>query len=402
MGALASVGVAEFRAVLIAPDRELAGDFCRSLAESRAFQILADFKKYPDAQTLEMRLRQLQPEVILLDVASEPETALALIRQMASASPPAPVIGLDRNPSPGKVLQVLKAGAREFLATPFSAAEQREAVAGLALQRRPVSARSADAGKIVAFASAKPGAGASTLAAQTACALARITGQEVLLADLDLTAGSAGILLARRSEHSFLDVLGCADQAAPHDWRKASPEPGRVAVLTSPDEPAEAPLDPVQFRGALDHFRASYGWTVLDLPVIFHRTSLLALASADKTFLVSTPELPSLHLARRAVRLLGQFGIGLERLEVIVNQAGQRDGIRREELEQILGCPARFFLPEDHGGLHRAVALGKPLEEGGELAEAVARLASRLAGGEKGETRNLDIALEAGPAFAGT
>ena len=50
-------------------------------------RVLADLKKYPSDQTLEIRLRQLQPEVVLVDVASDLETACLLIRQLASLDP---------------------------------------------------------------------------------------------------------------------------------------------------------------------------------------------------------------------------------------------------------------------------------------------------------------------------
>ena len=58
-------------ALLIAPDRELAEQFLHVAAATRTFQIVADLKKYPPAQTLEIRLRQFQPEVVLVDVGTD-------------------------------------------------------------------------------------------------------------------------------------------------------------------------------------------------------------------------------------------------------------------------------------------------------------------------------------------
>ena len=85
---------AEIPALLIAPDRELAQKFLATLPQTHAFQILADLRSYPPHQTVEMRARQLKPAVALLDLASDPGTAIELVRFLSgmNAGGFAPVI----------------------------------------------------------------------------------------------------------------------------------------------------------------------------------------------------------------------------------------------------------------------------------------------------------------------
>ncbi|MCC7174690.1 MAG: hypothetical protein IT159_05800 [Bryobacterales bacterium] len=401
MNSSATSGGTELKAILIAPDRGLAAQFADTLAESKAFQILADLKKYPSEETLEIRLRQLQPEVVLLDVSSDLETSCGLIRRLASLRPPVPVIGLDTTSRPDTVMRVLKLGAREFLSAPFDPDVQQDAVAGIARQRRPEPAAGSEPGKVIAFSSAQPGSGASTLVCQAAFALRRLTRQRVLVADLDMAGGSVGYYVACQSAHSFLELLEAADQPAFAPVESMAGNCRGVGVLTAPEAPAEMPLDPVRFRQALEQVRRRYDWTLLDLPSIFHPLSLLALASVDKTFLVTTAELPSLHLARRAVRLLAQMGVGQDRLEVVVNQHGRREGMSGQDLEKVLGCPTRVSLPDDHAGIHQATAMGEPVPKGS-FADGIQGLVERLAGGTKSEKRRVDFVLQPGPVFAGT
>ena len=61
----------EITALLIAPDRVLVQQLLDTLPRSRAFQILADLTSYPPAATVDIRVRQLRPNVILLDLASD-------------------------------------------------------------------------------------------------------------------------------------------------------------------------------------------------------------------------------------------------------------------------------------------------------------------------------------------
>src|SRR5438067_9828042 len=125
----ANINEPELTALLIAPDRDLAQEFANSLVQSRAFQVISELKTYPSQQTLEIRLRQVRPDVVLIDVRSNPEAAGEVIRFVASFGQPVHAVGLDRGTEPELVLQALRMGASEFLHGPFDAITQHQAVA---------------------------------------------------------------------------------------------------------------------------------------------------------------------------------------------------------------------------------------------------------------------------------
>lgn len=393
---------AELSAVLIAPDRELAAQFCRTLETTRAFQIVAELKKYPTEQTLDIRLRQLRPDAVLIDLASNFETAAGLLRVLAAFRPAVHVIGLHRTNDPDVVLRALQLGASEFFHAPFDPAVQRDAVAGFLRLRRAESQAGAPPGKIVAFSSAKPGSGASVLACQTALALRGATGGRVLLADLDLTGGTVGFYLKTKCAHSLIDAAERCEHLDPAAWAALTTACDGLDVLPAPAVPREANLDNDRLRAVLDQSRHLYDWVLLDLPAIFHSVSLTALVECDSAFLVSTAELPSLHLARKAVTLLAQLGIGKERLNVLVNQLGRGDGMSGSDLEKIFGCAVHSSFPSDYSSLHKVVTLGETLAPDSNLGKAVGEFAGRLAGLARSEKRRAGIVFNSDPAFAGT
>src|ERR1700691_1873240 len=186
---------AEITALLIAPNRDLAQQFLATLPQTRAFQILADLKSYPPQQTLEIRARQLKPNLILLDLATDLTAATDLVRYAASLTPPIPVVGLHTHNDSAAVLQSLRAGAIEFLCAPFDLATQRDAVARMRRLVQPEAPVTSELGHVIGFASSKPGSGASTIATQTAFSLQRLTGKRILLADFDLTGATIGFFL---------------------------------------------------------------------------------------------------------------------------------------------------------------------------------------------------------------
>ena len=370
----------EIAALLIAPDRNLAQQFLATLPQTGAFQILADLKNYPPLQTLEIRARQLKPQVVLLDLASDLVAATELVRFVATLSPPVQVIGLHTHNDPAAILQSLRAGAIEFLFAPFDLATQREAVTRLrrlSVSEAPVEQ---EAGHVIGFASSKPGSGASTIATQTAFSLQRLTNKRVLLADFDLTGGTIAFYLKLSHNYSLVDALQHAEHLDLALWNSLTVNYGGVDILPAPAAPYADPLDSARLRVLIDHARRMYDWVILDLPSVFNRTSLMVISECERAFLVTTSELPSLHLTRKAMNLVDQLGFPRDRFRVLVNRVDRRDDIGMDAMEKLFNCPVHASLPNDYFSLHRVVTLGQPLGNDGDLGRSIENVAAKLCG----------------------
>lgn len=390
----------ELTALLISPNRQLAEQFALSLPGTRAFQVLADLKTYPTQQVLEIRLRQLQPDVVLLDLATDLAPAAELIPFIVQAHPATQVIGLHTCNDSEAILRSLRLGASEFLYAPFDPLIQQQAVARIRRLRRPATQPERELGKVILFASAKPGSGASTLAAQIAFALRRLTDRRILLADFDLMGGSISFYLRLSPNGSLLDALEQSEGLLPGLWPSLVSHSNGLDVLAAPEMPSGEAIEPSRLHDLLEYARRLYDWIILDLPAIFHRTSLLALSESDGAFLVSTSELPSLHLARKAVNLLAQLGFGKERFQIVINRAGKRDGLKASDMQKIFNSPVHATFPDDYCSLDRVVTLGQPLGTDCELGRAVEDFARRLAGVAPGEKRRSAVAMSPQPVFS--
>ncbi|MEO8026455.1 MAG: AAA family ATPase [Bryobacteraceae bacterium] len=369
----------EITAILISPDRDLVQQLQQTLPETRAFQIVADLKSYPPQSTLEIRVRQLRPELVLIDLATDLDAACELIGALVNLEPPVQVVGLHRRNDSEAILRSLRQGASEFLYAPFDPATQREAIARLRRLRKPESASVPENGSVIVFSSSKPGSGASTLATQTAFALQRQTGKRVLLADFDLMGGTIGFYLKLSHSYSLLDAVQHAEHLDVALWSSLTVNCGGVDILPAPLAPYADAIEAIRLHVVIDHIRQLYDWVILDLPAVFNRSSLVAISEADRAFLVSTSELPSLHLTRKALTLVDQLGFPKDRFQVLVNRVNKRDGIGTADMEKLFGCPVHASFPNDYFSLHRVVTLGQPLGGEGELGKAIESLASRLA-----------------------
>jgi len=378
-------------ALSIVPDRELARQFAQAIERSRSFQILSEFDSYPSQQALEVRLRQTRPDVILLDLATNLEAACELIRVIGTLSLQTQIVGLHVRNDSDAILRSLRMGACEFLYAPFDPEIQNEAVARLYRLLEPAPADEVQPGTIVAFSSAKPGSGASTLAAQTAFALRRATSKRVLLADFDVMGGMIGFYLKLNNGKSVLDALQSAHQLQDCHWPSFVTVSDGVDILAAPEIPHVGPVDAGRLHAVLEHARLNYDWVVIDLPVVFQRMSLMAISESDRAFLVSTSELPSLHLARKAVTLLEQLGFPRERFQIMINRIQRRDEITGSDFERLFNCSVSARFPNDHFSLHRAVTLGQPVEGHSDLGKAIQSLALQLSGAGGADRKKADL-----------
>src|SRR6266566_9048753 len=330
----------ELTSLVISPNRELAQLFCATLPLTRSFHILAEMKSYPPVQTLDIRLRQLRPDLVFLDLATDLDMAAELIEFIAGIRPPVFFVGLHFLNDSAAILRSLRAGATEFLYAPFELDMQRQALARIIRLRKPSTRSESDRGRMLVFSSSKPGSGASTLACHTALALSKLSGKRVLLADFDVTSGSVAFFLKINPESSLIDALSQMAGAGEPDWSSLVVTSEGIDVLPAPDIPGGGSIDPDRLHDLLESVRELYDWIVVDLPSIYENISLLTISDCDEAFLVSTSELPSLHQTRKAVAYLGGVGFGMERYRVLVNRLAKQENITSEDMR---GAGARHL-----------------------------------------------------------
>jgi Flp pilus assembly CpaE family ATPase len=107
------------------------------------------------------------------------------------------------------------------------------------------------------------------------------------------------------------------------------------------------------------------------------RYSVELMQEAKRIFLVCTPELPALHLARQKLEYLR--GLELEdRVGLLVNRSQKRALVLSADIEKIIGLPVAMEIPNDYRGVHKALSAAKPVDSRSELGKCYAELARRI------------------------
>jgi pilus assembly protein CpaE len=202
----------------------------------------------------------------------------------------------------------------------------------------------------------------------------------VLLVDLHLAYGDAGIYLGAEPKFSIADALENTHRldAAFLKSLCAKTKVG-LDLLAAPDRHMMLPVDAGRVRALIDAASRYYRFVVLDLcrtdPAV-----LDALDSVKKILVIANQELATVRSASRMASTLNQR-FGKERVVLVVSRYDPNAGIGQNDIERVVGAKIQYLLPSDYRVALEAVNTGRPLALSNQtrLAESLKLLARDLA-----------------------
>lgn len=351
--------------LIVSPDprlEELLKPSGLQLARVESDAALAQASANPPAVVVfDVRGKSQLPSVIALHRRAHPESAAVLV---ASA--------LD----PRIMLEAMRAGVTECVAEPLAASTLEEAIRRVLLDAAPTSS-----GQVFAFLGAKGGIGTTTLAVNTAAALARVADGEVMMADLHLANGDAGMFLSAESRFSVVDALENIHRMDDALLRSLVVRTGSgVDLLASSDRTLVASADPRRMRELIEFSSRRYRYVVLDVPRSDMAT-LDALEPVTTLVVVASQEVAALKSAARMAETLKQR-YGGTRVRVVVNRFDKRSEIGQADVERVIGVPVTTLIPSDYRAAIDAVNTGRPIVANADqsLGRAFRKFATDLAG----------------------
>src|SRR5581483_2925445 len=234
-------------------------------------------------------------------------------------------------------------------------------------------------GQVFAFVGAKGGVGTTTLAVNTATALARVG--TTLFIDMHPAYGDATVLFGAEPRFSFVDALDNTHRLdlAYFNGLTAQTKAG-VSLLASPDDGPATAIDMHRVRLLLDFAVRNYRYTVLDVPRS-NPALLDALEAAAHIFVVTNQELASVRGASRVTTALSRR-YTRDKVSLVVSRFDKGSDITAGDIEDVVQVPVRCTFPSDYRVALQALNDGYPfvLACDSRLANAVANFARDLSG----------------------
>ncbi|MBO0608753.1 hypothetical protein [Myceligenerans salitolerans] len=382
------------KVLLVTASYEVRDHLGHVLSESDGFELAASVPDSPGVMTALDR----HPDVglIVIDEAADDGRGHALTRSVGMAVPLIGIVMVVEAHNPAEMSTAMAAamdvGARSVIArnagleevlSRFEAVAAWSAVAQAAVSAERSGGRS---GRVVAVAGAKGGVGTSVLA--LLLARAGRTGDTTLV-DLDVGAGDLTAYSGVRTRRSIVDLAGVEGEITGRMLRETTYEvPGGIRLLPAPaDGERGEEITAAAVRSVLSGLRFESDLAVLDVGTHLDEARATALEFADRVLLVSTPDLPSLRSARRALAQWERLAIRQSAsVELVLNRRTPKDEITPQLAERIVERPVAFTVPDGGAPFAAAINTATLLESPTPVHKAVAEVGAAAIREEAGAT----------------
>lgn len=364
------------RSIIICPDADLGRRLEQALLEGGRVGVARRVAEYPNDADLDRMIRANAPDVVFLGI-QDMRRVSATLRLLEKIVSDLPVVAVGRVADSQALVEVMRAGIREFVAPPFESGPIIETLVRVneQLQRNPPEIDSTE--HVYSFLPSKAGTGTSTIALNLAGSIARRPDQHVLLADFDLNSGMTRFLLKLQNTNSIAQAATHAFEMDEVVWPKLVTSMSRLDVLHAGRINPNFRLESAHIRHLTDFWRRIYKVICFDLSGALERYSMELMEQSKRIFLVCTPEIPSLHLAREKLAYLRTQNLDAK-VSVIVNRCQKRMVITPENIEQLLGVKLFMSFPNDYAVVHRAAQSASLIEPNTELGQKFLQLSHLL------------------------
>ena len=307
-----------------------------------------------------------RPDILIVEVPPDPGgtgdgEACAAIEQLARALPNTAILATGPRLSADLVIQVIRAGALDFLSRPVRH-EELLAVLDKVVRSRRVMAPERRHGRITAVFSTKGGLGVTTLATNLAVCFAERAPGRVLLVDLDTRQSDVATFLNLRHTYSVFDAfenVGRMDESFLRGL--LSQHPSGLCVLPGPARIERSKPSAEQVEAGLGILRSNFDYVVLDLPHDMDPGTIAALEHADEILFLVSLNVSALRSGAAGLAAFRHLGLNLQKVRMVVMREGTGEDVTLKHVRETLELPIYWKTPSDYPTVVTAINSGEPV-----------------------------------------
>lgn len=340
------------------------------VAATDCLDVVSDLDRIPAHLELQRLVGTLMPHVVIVDLANMGALGFAsLIREVV---PSMAIIGYGHYPE--SAATAARLGFDWVLGEDAGESDLREAICDAMRKHKGTL----DAG-LFCFLPSKAGTGCSTIVMNTAVALARDEGKRVLVLDADLRSGIQSVLIGAEPKRSIQSLLARIYQFDKRRFPDCVNSFQGVDFLLSSPSLDDTPPEWDDYFHLLSLVRGFYDTVLIDLPELVNPATVELVRRARQVFVVTTPEVPSMTLAKQRCQELTRHSLPKTRIGLLVNRWHKTDP-NLELIGQLIDHPVSRVFPNDYAGVRGAIVNTRPVSPRSSLGLAFTEFAGELFG----------------------
>lgn len=332
------------------------------VSEFDNLETIDDFNNYSDI--FNILASSKGKSLLIVDLSTNKIKNLDFILQVTKECKNCKVLALSDNPSVELIIEVMRAGAKEFVPVPIIKNEFFEAIKKLVTEmNEPVKKNKC---KIISVFSNKGGIGKTSLATNLALELAKITKENIALIDLNFQMGDITTFLDLKPSFNISYMLENLDKinetfllSTLERYKSTS-----LYVLADPPYFKQADnIQPKQITRLFNTLKETFSYIIVDAEASFDGKNIAALDNSDLIMLVTVANLPALRNTQRCLELFEKLGYDKEKIKIVVNRYMENDEIKEVDIEKVLSKGIYWKIPNNYFAIMSAINKGIPVSD---------------------------------------
>jgi pilus assembly protein CpaE len=260
------------------------------------------------------------PSLLVIESLLDRDDMLADLDRLAEICDPATkVIAVGHVNDVLLYRELLRRGVSDYVVAPISVPRFIDCIATI-----HADAEAAPLGRVMAFVGAKGGAGSSTVCHNIAFAIAASLRDEVVIADLDLPFGTAGLDFNQDPMQGIADALVSPERLNETQLeRLLSRCSDHLRLFAAPGTLDHVyDIDAEACGTVLDVVKETVPWIAVDVPHLWTSWARQVLSEADDVVITAVPDLANLRNARNLVDQLKLTRPSSKAPLLVLNQVG--------------------------------------------------------------------------------
>ncbi len=322
-------------------------------------KVVGDLADYPVSSkdpTLK-RIHDLKPAVVLVELpAQNASAAVNCIELIHTDLPDTAIFAIGDMARPQLIVEVMRAGAQEYLASPTSTSNLLDAFVRLSSKKRKVDA-TGRRGRLITVINSKGGCGATTIAVNTALSLQKQSASALFdLAPL----AHAALQLNLRPAFTVEDALHNL-----HRLDQSLLEGFMVRHSSGLNLLAGAPslmnlAERADLAKVFDLLVSEFSFVVVDVSTRLDWVAQLACDVADDVLLISHADVASLWSASRVQAIIGNSG-NRSKMRLVLNRYRKIPGFTDSDVESSTQISVFSKIPNNFAAVSSGIDRGMPI-----------------------------------------
>ena len=372
-------GAGVISVALFGPDELRRKSIATALAECPGTRV-QEFSSYPADSDEVNKMLEEHHDVVIVDLDGDPELALNVVVSICDDGSRT-VMVFSEKADHELVVRCMRAGARELLVLPITAADMADALDRVSVRLPGSRPAKRKVGHLFVFLGAKGGCGVTTIASNFAISLAKESGERTLLIDLGIPLGDVAINLGIVAKYSTDNAFQDPSRLDTNFLSSLLTEHSSgLFVLTGPVEFSRTQVTAEAVDKLLAVARQSFDYVVVDAGYRHDLKDSGLFDTSATAYLVTQVDISEL---RNANRLISQFFATKGRkLQIVLNRyTPQNLLISEEHITKALTRPAQWRIPNDYAAARRTRHAATPLAlENSPISIAIRQMARKACG----------------------